>query len=191
MSLIKLQGNASGTGAFTIAAPNGNTDRTLTLPDNTGTILTSASTSVLPKGGPAFSVYYTGAGQSLTQNGWTKITLNTEEYDTASCFDATTNYRFTPTVAGHYQFSGNVELTTPGSIACTLYKNGSEFKRGVNLTSGSATAYTSGTGLSSLIYLNGTTDYVEMYAYVNNSGASTASTAVYRNYLTGFLARAD
>ena len=31
MSLIKLQGNASGTGAFTIAAPNGNTDRTLTM----------------------------------------------------------------------------------------------------------------------------------------------------------------
>lgn len=44
MSLIKLQGNASGTGAFTIAAPNGNTDRTLTLPDNTGTVLTDQST---------------------------------------------------------------------------------------------------------------------------------------------------
>ena len=44
MSLIKLQGNASGTGAFTIAAPNSNTDRTLTLPDNTGTVLTDQST---------------------------------------------------------------------------------------------------------------------------------------------------
>ncbi len=41
MSLIKLQGNASGTGAFTIAAPNGNTDRTLTLPDATGTFVTA------------------------------------------------------------------------------------------------------------------------------------------------------
>lgn len=39
MSLIKLQGNASGTGAFTIAAPNSNTDRTLTLPDATGTVV--------------------------------------------------------------------------------------------------------------------------------------------------------
>jgi len=44
MSLIKLQGNASGTGALTIAAPNTNTDRTLTLPDNTGTVLTDQST---------------------------------------------------------------------------------------------------------------------------------------------------
>jgi hypothetical protein len=44
MSLVKIQGNASGTGEFTIAAPNSNTNRTLTLPDNTGTILTAAST---------------------------------------------------------------------------------------------------------------------------------------------------
>jgi hypothetical protein len=44
MSRITLSGNASGTGAFTIAAPNSNTDRTLTLPDNTGTVLTTAST---------------------------------------------------------------------------------------------------------------------------------------------------
>ena len=39
MSQVKIQGNASGTGTFTIAAPNSNTDRTLTLPDNTGSIV--------------------------------------------------------------------------------------------------------------------------------------------------------
>jgi len=44
MSIVKVQGNASGTGILTIAAPNTNTDRTLTLPDNTGTLLSSAST---------------------------------------------------------------------------------------------------------------------------------------------------
>lgn len=42
MSLVKIQGNPSGTGAFTIASPSGNTDRTLTLPDATGTIFSSA-----------------------------------------------------------------------------------------------------------------------------------------------------
>jgi len=41
MSQIKVQGNASGTGIFTIASPNSNTDRTLTLPDQTGTVLTN------------------------------------------------------------------------------------------------------------------------------------------------------
>jgi hypothetical protein len=44
MSNITLSPNASGSGVFTIAAPNSNTNRTLTLPDNTGTILTAAST---------------------------------------------------------------------------------------------------------------------------------------------------
>ncbi len=44
MSVVKIQGNASGTGIFTVAAPNSNTDRTLTLPDSTGTIATAEST---------------------------------------------------------------------------------------------------------------------------------------------------
>ena len=43
MSQVKIQGNASGTGVFTIAAPNSNTDRTLTLPDASGTVLTDSS----------------------------------------------------------------------------------------------------------------------------------------------------
>jgi hypothetical protein len=43
MSKVKIQGNSSGTGVFTIEAPNSNTDRTLTLPDNAGEVLTNAS----------------------------------------------------------------------------------------------------------------------------------------------------
>jgi hypothetical protein len=43
MSLVKVQGNASGTGIFTIASPNSNTDRTLTLPDQTATLITDSS----------------------------------------------------------------------------------------------------------------------------------------------------
>lgn len=48
MSKVAIQGNASGTGTLTIAAPNTNTDRTLTLPDGAGTVLAgtvSASTT--------------------------------------------------------------------------------------------------------------------------------------------------
>ena len=37
MSLVQIQGNASGTGTLTVAAPSTNTNRTLTLPDGTGT----------------------------------------------------------------------------------------------------------------------------------------------------------
>jgi len=48
LSKIALSGNASGTGTLTIAAPNTNTDRTLTLPDNTGTIVTTGSSPSFP-----------------------------------------------------------------------------------------------------------------------------------------------
>jgi|SaaInlStandDraft_3_1057020.scaffolds.fasta_scaffold69974_1 hypothetical protein len=44
MSKVKIQGNASGTGVVTLTAPNTNTDRTITLPDSTGSILDSTST---------------------------------------------------------------------------------------------------------------------------------------------------
>lgn len=44
MSKVKIQGNASGTGIFTVAAPATNTDRTLTLPDTSSTLLAPDST---------------------------------------------------------------------------------------------------------------------------------------------------
>ena len=43
MSQIKVSGNPVGTGVFTLQSPNSNTDRTLTLPDETGTVLTGVS----------------------------------------------------------------------------------------------------------------------------------------------------
>ena len=47
MSKIALTPNASGTGTLTIAAPNTNTDRTLTLPDTTGTVVLADATQTL------------------------------------------------------------------------------------------------------------------------------------------------
>ena len=41
MSKIALEPNAAGTGTFTIASPNSNTSRTLTLPDADGALLTT------------------------------------------------------------------------------------------------------------------------------------------------------
>ena len=53
MSNVVIQGNASGSGSITIESPNTNSDFTITLPENTGTIITSASSvtaSQLPAG---------------------------------------------------------------------------------------------------------------------------------------------
>jgi len=47
MSKIKIQGNASGTGVVTLTAPNTNTDRTITLPDGTDTLIGTATTDAL------------------------------------------------------------------------------------------------------------------------------------------------
>jgi hypothetical protein len=43
MSQVALSSNASGTGTFTIASPNSNTDRTLNLPDADGTVQVSGN----------------------------------------------------------------------------------------------------------------------------------------------------
>jgi hypothetical protein len=52
MSNIAIQGGATGTAVFTIESPTTNTNRTLTLPDEAGTVLTSAGvpTSAMPTG---------------------------------------------------------------------------------------------------------------------------------------------
>jgi len=47
MSSIKLESNASGTGIFTLASPNSNTNRTLTLPDATGTVVVTGGAQTI------------------------------------------------------------------------------------------------------------------------------------------------
>ena len=51
MSKVKIQGNASGTGVLTVTAPNTSTDRTITLPDSTGTLLASEGAVVVNESG--------------------------------------------------------------------------------------------------------------------------------------------
>lgn len=72
MSQVKIQGNASGTGVFTIAAPNSNTDRTLTLPDNTGTVVTNASPGTVLQ--VVSTTLTTAFSASVTANNYTAVT---------------------------------------------------------------------------------------------------------------------
>jgi hypothetical protein len=172
LSIVKVQGNASGTGIFTIAAPNGNTDRTLTLPDNTGTILTTGTAGV-PVNGPAFSAYASSA-QSVNHNTATKIAFQTEEFDTNSCYDNATNYRFTPTVAGYYQVNAGINWGgwTSTYTFVMVFKNGSEIKRGSSVPNNAVGLNNT---ISCLVYLNGSTDYVEIYGQHNNGSAQNTS----------------
>lgn len=197
MSKITLSGNPSGTGTFTIASPSGNTDRTLTLPDNTGTVLTSASTSVLPKGGPAFSATrVVGSSQTITTQTFTKAQLTVEDFDTAGAFDSTTNYRFTPQIAGYYQINATITVTSTGGLTrqiLSIYKNGSQLIRGVDLPFSAAANSVVFASCSDLIYFNGSTDYLELYVYLVGTGTLTltAPGAGETTKMSGFLVRAD
>lgn len=61
MTRITIAPNASGTGVMTLAAPNTNTDRTITLPDATGTMNISGLANEVPAGSAGSpSIYSTG-----------------------------------------------------------------------------------------------------------------------------------
>jgi len=71
MSKVVIAGDASGTGTFTISAPNGNTDRTLVLPDEAGTVLTTAGVpaSAMPAGSVLQTVYQEN-NSAVSGTGW-------------------------------------------------------------------------------------------------------------------------
>jgi hypothetical protein len=66
MSQISITGASTGTATFTIESPATSTNRTLTLPDNTGTILTNATTAGFPAGSVLQVVQGTHATQVTT-----------------------------------------------------------------------------------------------------------------------------
>jgi hypothetical protein len=133
-------------------------------------ITTAGNILVASTAAPAFNAYIS-SNQSLTSGVTTKIALNAEFFDTANCFDSTTNYRFTPNVAGYYQlnlpllaYSSASNIT---SVAVFLYKNGSSITYQQTLLPATILASAC---LSTVVFANGTTDYFEMYANVAGTG---------------------
>jgi hypothetical protein len=126
--------------------------------------------------GPTFSAYLS-ANQTVTSGTPTLLTLNTESFDTASCFNNTGStvggipaYAFLPNVAGYYQV--NFSAGGTGSSALTyvgayIYKNGSIASRNLTPSYSATNADTMG---SRLIYLNGTTDYLQFYGQAAGTG---------------------
>jgi hypothetical protein len=171
---VKLQSSSGG--SVTLQTGSTASNYTHTVPSVDGTVMVSGNM-------PAFSAYQSSQ-QTLSSNTFTKIQLQTKEFDTNSCFDNTTNYRFTPTVAGYYQVTASISPAVSAShVEMAFYKNGSAVKRNDGPT---GTVYA--LQITSLIYMNGTTDYLEFYAMFA-TGQNTANDARY-TYFQGFLARA-
>lgn len=147
--------------------------------------MTAAVTLATMGNGPAFSAAKTNGTQTVTANTYTKATFNFEEFDTNNNFSSST---FTPTVAGYYQITGTIGFS-PGATTealIVLYKNGSAFKYGADQTA----TVTYQLQLSALVYMNGTTDYLELYGYPGNSTGFSSNPATGYTGFQGFLARA-
>lgn len=158
------------------------------LPD--GSIVQAELATGVAGTGPAFYAYGTTL-QTLTNGANTKIILNNELFDTANCFDSTTNYRFTPNVAGYYQINGSSSLVsgvaTQLSIAA-IFKNGGAYSYGT-----SSPVYSTIQNfitVSNLVYLNGSTDYVELYVYHNLGSNWNTSPGQTTTVFSGGLVRA-
>ena len=118
---------------------------------------------------PAFMGTKTGGHQIVSDNTWTKVIVNNEVLDSDGTFDHSTNYRFTPGVAGYYFIYGMAEadqnLTSykweAGQIQ--IYKNGSSngIESRIDLRQGGGDSGT--VNISYVIYLDAD-DYVELYA---------------------------
>lgn len=190
---VKLGDNADTSKNFLIEVPTvadgslsikrGNGTDVLTV-DNAGNIRAGVSCNLVGNG-PAFRAYQNVA-QTIT-NTPSKVLFQAENFDYGSAYDVATS-RFQPTVAGVYKIDWTVGGAFSGNtyVQVHLYKNGALYSEGaIDSTAG---VYR-GIGGSDLVYLNGTTDYVEVFGSL--TGASNLSTALSGStHLSGFLARA-
>jgi hypothetical protein len=140
--------------------------------------------------GPAFSAYKSSS-TNQTDGVLTKVVFETEQWDTANCYDNTTG-RFTPNVAGYYQLNASIDAINSNSgplslSSIQLYKNGSAFKVGSFNQAKIPNAVFSGT-----VYANGTTDYFEIY-YSETGGVGayggTGSNSIW-TWFDGYMVRA-
>jgi hypothetical protein len=193
MSIV-LQGSTSGSVTLQEPAVAGTT--VLNLPATSGTVLSTGSTSVVSQSmlatgvggtGPAFSVYTNDSSGYFNYATSTKVRFNLEIFDTNNCFD-TSNYRFTPNVAGYYHFTVKIlnNFSTPGQIITYLFKNGGGIAEFVQIA---ITQQGQGTACSYLAYANGTTDYFELYYYQDKGNGLGIYTGSQQTFWVGHMVR--
>jgi hypothetical protein len=135
---------------------------------------------------PAFSATKS-ASQTVTSGVFTTVTFDIEQFDTNNNFASNT---FTPTVAGYYQINGNVyaSATTITRLLAQILKNGGSYRFGVDVPlSVGAGEYRS--TVSAIVYMNGTTDYLNLAALVIGTGTIVFGSGIDNCALNGVLVR--
>jgi hypothetical protein len=164
--------NATTTNGVVIQPDNSGS---LVLQTNSGTTALTIDTSQNVAFAKGFTVGSTAAPtfaatmsttQTITTSTFTKVNFNTESWDTNSNYDTST-YRFTPTVAGYYQVNCSIDSgasTSATRVLPAIYKNGSGYRYGGNLGTSASNSFSS--ICSAIVYMNGSTDYIECYGYI-------------------------
>ena len=141
---------------------------------------------------PAFSVY-ASASNTVSATVYTKVQLNTEKFDLTNDFDNATNYRFTPSVEGYYQINTKVRATSSTNsldlVIVAVYKNGSAYE---SVQYNPDNSYSEECAFSTLVYLNGSTDYIELYSSIYGSGTLSQNSvnSALSSSMSGYLVRA-
>ena len=118
---------------------------------------------------PAFQAFM-NSSLTIANTSWTKLPMNTEVFDTDGTYDHSSNYRFTPAVAGKYWVWGKFRYDDGADITDAqmgFYKNGSLASKTTEFSTHPTTIK-----LGQTITLD-SDDYLEIYAYQNSGGNST------------------
>ena len=165
MTALVLNGDTSGSVTLQVPAAAG-AGTVHTLPAASGTVMVSGNQPLFYAG--------SSAATSVSSSTYVKMNFALEYYDTNNCYDPSTS-TFTPNVAGYYQVNAAMQYngpsTTTGFVFPALTKNGSIFLTGALIT---AIQYAIPV-FSGLVYCNGTTDYLELYAYQSQGSTQTIS----------------
>ena len=126
---------------------------------------------------PAFEAYLSASQTGLTDGANVKLQADTKVFDTGNFYDNSTNYRFTPTVAGKYLVYANTmqEAATPGLLVWNttmIYKNGSAYRSIRIRPDNSNNSEELSVYVDAVIELNGSTDYVEIYGSGNTTSGN-------------------
>ena len=142
--------------------------------DGSGTVTIN---SAQMKNTPSFEARLNST-QSISDNTATKVIFDTEEFDTDSAYDNSSNYRFTPQVAGKYFVYVSLGINSNGSsqlqnIYVTIKKNGSSIKDSHNNYADNFIRF--GTAnVSAVVTFNGSSDYIEAFAQCADSSGSAS-----------------
>jgi hypothetical protein len=164
---------SSGSGTITL----GQSGETINIPS--GCTITNSGTQTGFGGAntPAFSAKMSGT-QTISHNTSTKVTFDTEVFDTDSAYDHSTNYRFTPQTAGKYSVSHMLYLDGQGQgnlriFSARIHKNGSL----VGISGDDKGSGYQNNGVESLtitVEMNGSSDYLEAYVYQFTQDSSSS-----------------